>query len=64
MMLQFIFDPVGQSILRKDFYSSSETVKFSDDYTKKELKPSTFVQKVLESQRKQLSKKYARYSQH
>jgi hypothetical protein len=62
MMLQFICDPARQSILHKDFYSSSETAKLSDDSMKKELKPSPFVQKVLESQRKQWSKKYTRYS--
>jgi hypothetical protein len=47
MRLQFIFDTAGQSIIHKDFYSSSETAKLSDDSTKKELKPSPFVQKVF-----------------
>jgi hypothetical protein len=53
MRLQFIFDPARQSIIRKDFYSYYETVKLSDGSTKKELKLSSFVQKVWESQRKQ-----------
>jgi hypothetical protein len=63
MMLQFIFDPARQFIICKDFYSYYETVKLSDGSTKKELKQSLFVQKTWESQRKQWSKKYARYLQ-